>query len=248
MNPRSSTLFHFTRGIDALKAILVEGFWPRYCLEDFSWYNAEIGHIAYPMVCFCDIPLSRINQHVAFYGEYGLGMSLEWGRKNGLNPVVYLSSTSPLTTSVRNVLTNIRPNTETHYYNGANDTNHIISYIKPLEGWLPILGSVPPPPMPKQFYQENEWRYVPNNAPVAPWVKRVDFEANDNRELFNTQTKQHCMLRFEPSDIKYIFLRSDSEIPALVDYINSALEHCTVADMKILSSRIVSLESIRNDL
>lgn len=248
MNPRSSTLFHFTRGIDALKAILVEGFWPRYCLEDFSWYNTEIGHIAYPMVCFCDIPLSRINQHVAFYGEYGLGMSLEWGRKNGLNPVVYLSPTSPLTTSVRNVLTNIRPNKETHYYNGAIDTNHIISYIKPLEGWLPILSSVPPPPVPKQFYQENEWRYVPNNASVTPWVRRVDFEANDNRELFNTQTKQHCMLRFEPSDIKYIFLRSDSEIPALVDYINSALGHCTVADMKILSSRIVSLESIRNDL
>lgn len=248
MNPRSSTLFHFTKGIETLKTILIEGFWPRYCLEDFSWYNVEIGHIAYPMVCFCDIPLSRINQHVSFYGEYGLGMSLEWGRKSGLNPIVYLSSASPLTSSVRSILANIRNNTETHYYNAAIDTNHIISYIKPLEGWLPQSISVPTPPEPKKFYQENEWRFVPSNGLVNPWVRRVDFEKNEIRELSNTLTKQKCMLRFESSDIKYIFLRFDSEIPALVDHINSNLKHYSVAEVKILSSRIVSLESIRNDL
>jgi len=248
MNPRSSTLFHFTRGIDALKSILVEGFWPKYCLEDFSWYNAELGHIAYPMVCFCDIPLSRIRQHVSFYGEYGLGMSLTWGRQNGLNPVVYLSSESPLTSSLRNVLANLGPNTEKRYYNGAADLNHIISYIKPLEGWLPIVDSVPPPPNPKQFYQENEWRYVPHNKPVSSWVNKADFKVDEKRETLNNIAKQQCMLKFTPSDVKYIFLKSDAEIPALVDFIRANMDSFSVAEIKILTSRIVSLESIRSDL
>ena len=82
MQPRSDTLFHFTKNINTLKNILQNGFWPRYCLEDFNWYNAELGYIAYPMVCFCDIPLSRINEHVKFYGDYGIGLTKNWGLTN----------------------------------------------------------------------------------------------------------------------------------------------------------------------
>ena len=47
------------------------------------------------MVCFCDIPLGQIDQHVKTYGKYGLGMSKEWAMKNGITPVRYIHRGSP---------------------------------------------------------------------------------------------------------------------------------------------------------
>ena len=91
MKPRSHTLFHFTKSLDTLQGILKNGFWPRYSLEDFNWYSQAIDFISYPMVCFCDIPLTRIGDHVGFYGEYGLGLTKKWAITNGLNPLFYLS-------------------------------------------------------------------------------------------------------------------------------------------------------------
>ncbi|MFS2265232.1 abortive infection system antitoxin AbiGi family protein [Vibrio vulnificus] len=67
-------LFHFTNNKETLKLIFNHGYWPRYCLEDIRWVNqVNAPYMAFPMVCFCDIPLSRISEHVSFYGNYGLG-------------------------------------------------------------------------------------------------------------------------------------------------------------------------------
>jgi len=207
-----------------------------------------MDHIAYPMVCFCDIPLSRIHQHVGFYGEYGFGMSMDWAKRNGLNPVVYLSSSSPLTSSLQQALTNLQGNPATGYTTQAEDANNIISYIKPVEGLLPPIGVVPPPPDPKQFYQENEWRYVPHKKGVSPWLSREQYNDSNALEQHNQSTKAKALLAFSPSDIKYIFVRHDSEIPLLFDFINSNMDRFSAADLKILTSRIVSLQSISADL
>jgi hypothetical protein len=93
MRPRSQSLFHFTNQAESLFDILKAGFWPKYCLEDIGWQNFEkFDYIAFPMVCFCDIPLSRIAEHTGYYGSYGIGLKKEWAEKNALNPVLYISS------------------------------------------------------------------------------------------------------------------------------------------------------------
>ena len=72
MKPKSHTLFHFTKSRDTLKLVLKNGFWPRYCLEDIQWIGEDrFPYISIPIVCFCDIPLSRIQEHVGCYGEFG---------------------------------------------------------------------------------------------------------------------------------------------------------------------------------
>lgn len=53
--------------------------------------------VAFPMVCFCDIPLSRIDEHIGFYGKFGIGMTRKWAEQNGLNPVLYASGSNNLT-------------------------------------------------------------------------------------------------------------------------------------------------------
>ena len=57
MKARSESLFHFTKSLDFLKGILQNGYQPRYGLEDTSLLGRH-DYIGYPMVCFCDIPMS----------------------------------------------------------------------------------------------------------------------------------------------------------------------------------------------
>ena len=84
----ANTLFHFTSKLDYLEGILESDFIPRYNLEDINLAGRSIK-IAFPMVCFCDIPLSSISEHLDKYGQYAIGMSINWANKNGLNPVLY---------------------------------------------------------------------------------------------------------------------------------------------------------------
>ena len=56
------------------------------------------------MVCFCDIPLSRTEEHVKFYGEYGIGLAKEWAERNNVTPILYVSSTNHLPKTFRDIV------------------------------------------------------------------------------------------------------------------------------------------------
>jgi hypothetical protein len=49
------------------------------------------------------------------------------------------------------------------------------------------------------------------------------------------------------SDVKYLFVQMDAEIPAMINFIQSALDHHPSADIKVLMSRVTSLETLRSD-
>lgn len=244
MKPRSQTLFHFTKSIDVLKSILKNGFWPQYCLEDFNWYNQEIGHISYPMVCFCDIPLTRIDEHVGFYGEYGLGMTRQWGKINGLNPLIYLSQSTSVSTALSRIFNNNPHATGGYYQGSAEDINSIISYVKPVEGNITV-GSMP---IPKEFYQENEWRYVPKIQAIRQWINKEEHLDPLKLAQLNEIARNNGTLQITPNDIKYIFVKSDADIPGVINFIQTELGHYSANDLKILMSRVVSSESINVDL
>ena len=244
MKPRSHTLFHFTKSVDTLKSILKNGFWPRYSLEDFNWYNPKIGFISYPMVCFCDIPLTRIEEHVGFYGEYGLGLTKQWGMSNGLNPLIYLSQSTPVSMALSRLFNNNPQTTQGYYQGSAEDINSIISCVKPVEGMV-LVGATPTP---KEFYQENEWRYVPRVQAIRQWISKEEHLDPLKLAPLNEITKNNGALQMSPSDIKYIFVKSDADIPGIINFIQTELGHYSANDLKILMSRVVSSESINVDL
>ncbi|MFZ4439761.1 MAG: abortive infection system antitoxin AbiGi family protein [Syntrophales bacterium] len=191
----ANTLFHFTSNIDNLIGILTNNFYPRYCLEDYSvFYTKDMAkrlkysNIAIPMVCFCDIPLSSIRNHINVYGRYAIGLSKEWGKKKHISPVMYALSNSISSKVIRKSLSTIEKcihksnkHLETLYSNNptykqdkkdklidilSNELARvdsglldIMAFTKNYKGTFLRNG--------KQyrnvcFYDEREWRYVPD--------------------------------------------------------------------------------------
>lgn len=238
--PRSNTLFHFTKTIDALKGILSNGFEAKYCLEDMKWLGVDFFPI--PMVCFCDIPISRISLHTAFYGSYGVGVSKEWALKNSLQPVIYAPNTGSIA-KLFNEIIDLGQNKLEEACKIIDLKHHFVSVTtitKPLSGNMLIGGEI----IEKEFYQENEWRFVPENFDVCKSNGNEFYEQKD--ELNKTLAKNP--LAFSPQDIKYIFVKSESEVPIIFDFIQQNLGKWPLNEIKILISKIISLETIQEDV
>lgn len=246
MLPKSNTLFHFTKSRETLKLVLKNGFWPRYCLEDVGWLGYEThDYVAYPMVCFCEIPLSRIEDHVGFYGEFGVGLSREWAETNGLNPVLYLAGENAMAQAFRETVAHsFRLPDKSQQEDALDTTRYLLAHVKPTAGTMIVDGE----PVEKLFYQESEWRHVPRNKEIPGYLVRSSYDAREDLDEANERTKSDAMLRFNSRDIRYIFVKSDSDIPDVINFISSELDQIIASDQKILMSRVLSLESLREDL
>lgn len=72
----ANTLFKYTKKLKYLLEILDTLYIsPRYLYEDFSFLRIYgLKEIAIPMICFCDIPISKVGKHVEKFGGYGIGL------------------------------------------------------------------------------------------------------------------------------------------------------------------------------
>lgn len=240
MKPRAKTLFHFTKSEAVLFDIMKNGFWPRYCLEDIEWQGfKDFEFVAFPMVCFCDIPLARISDHVGFYGSYGIGLSKEWAERNNLNPLMYVSAGSGLGNCVVNMLSLAAPGSQ-----ATNEFRYLIAHTKPTIGRMLVDGS----PVEKEFYQESEWRYVPIHESVKTHLRRDAFDDKDTLSKEHKNTREHVSLKFLPSDVTYVFVPKDTDIPNVINFMQKELDHFPNADLKVLYSRVISIETINRDI
>lgn len=89
-NVNTNSLFHYTNNFENLIGIIRKGLLPNFCKEVLP----DDETIGIPMVSFCDIPLTRADEHRGKYGKFAIGLNKLWGDKNGLNPVLYLKSNS----------------------------------------------------------------------------------------------------------------------------------------------------------
>lgn len=77
-------IVHYTRGYGILEKIINDGFSPSYCLDKINEDEFFI-----PMISFCNIPLREVGYYIR-YGEYGIGMSMDWAINSKVSPVRYI--------------------------------------------------------------------------------------------------------------------------------------------------------------
>jgi len=238
----ANSLLHFTDSIETLKSILEYNFFPRLSLEDYSFLTNRTNDINYqlfiPMVCFCDIPLHLINKHMNTYGSYGLGLSKKWGKENRLNPVFYIEPHSILNEVCQDILEKSVSN-EDNFFKAVQ----LMSYLKPYSG-------IDKRKKQKVFYEEKEWRYVPelvDEEHLGKWVLKKNSDENKINVLNNKLEEQPLI--FIPKDIKYIFIERESEREIVIDMIMRAkMPNYSDSDTKILCSKIISSEQINDDI
>ncbi|MBN2271109.1 MAG: hypothetical protein JXN61_10875 [Sedimentisphaerales bacterium] len=245
----SRTLFHFTSQA-GLIGILESNFRSSFSRERMSVSGAAPWDYWVPMVCFCDIPLHLIGDHISHYGQYGLGLSREWAIRSKLNPVTYYQPNSAFFEQFSTMMS--LQHTD---YSGLASQNVLIEstrdiYLKSrylLQYYKPWLGHDFKTNSERRFYDEREWRYVPLSEGTidAIYGATADFEAQRD-EYFN---KLHSpYLVFEPKDISCVVLRDESERYDTVQRLRNLKKKYSMQDVETLVSKIITVEQIEADI
>ncbi|MGA2671300.1 MAG: abortive infection system antitoxin AbiGi family protein [Dehalococcoidia bacterium] len=245
------SLFHFTSCFENLLGILDNTFYPRYCYEEFNLVDKDkqpFAEDAFPMVCFCDIPLSQLMNHIETYGRYGLGMTKEWGISKGLNPVIYFNKNSHMANRVSVVTNGLLWDTSPI----AQAFYEVMLYMKPYKGILYRNGRVTKENI--RFYDEHEWRYVSHRSVLKKnkielsiqrhIYKQPEKLADANKKLETDETR----LSFKADDIKYIIIDEERQINEMIgklrDIKGSRYDSDTIDR---LASRIITVKQIESD-
>mgnify|MGYP002450316617 FL=1 len=93
MGLSSNVLWHQTKKDGLMGILKAKKLYFSYSLENILSFR-KIGGIAFPMISLCDLPLSEFTDSKWAYGDYAIGLSREWGEKNGFNPVCYCHANS----------------------------------------------------------------------------------------------------------------------------------------------------------
>jgi len=239
----SNSIFHFTNSRDKLLGILENLFIPYYSLESLE-INSQRVRLSIPMVCFCDIPLSQIKEHIGVYGNYGIGMIRQWAIERKLNPVFYLESKSILATSIDNIQDKIISAYQKKDYKLSireKDEFYILRYIKNYQGNFVYRGKVIKRDY--KYYDEKEWRYVPKNLTSYYNIINESF----NNKMNNETDFSNYKLSFNPDDIRYLIVKDDSDIVDIIDKLKLIKSKFSQAKIEKLISKVITINQIFED-
>lgn len=261
----ANTLFNFMRD----KKYLIENIqnmkmYPRYVEETVAYLDLKIGkqkinNVSFPMLCFCDIPVHKLKDHVnddpktnsKGYGKYGIGLDKKWCEKKGFQPITYLNTNSKAYNELKTMLNKglqciyEEKDIEEDFFNYLLDN---LKLTKPLIGDMYMSGTI----VNKNFHDEREWRFLPEIA-------------NVDEKFFNDATDPELMtpeirirlsegLKMQPSThinleidaIKYIFVDTENDRDELLKVISDCFKD-NIMEAMTLASKILVYEHIEGD-
>jgi len=244
MSISTNSIIHYTEDISTLKLIIKEGFKIKYCGEKLKLGTGN-SLAAHPMVSFCDIPLSESQKHFDAYGKYGIGLTKDWAIKRGINPVLYIDHNSLFANSLRKLIEE-RRKTDTNLTKAqSSQILRIKAYAKNYSGQLKR-RSIDNPNY--KFYDEREWRLVPNSKDINNASFSIELNRYENNKEYYNQKIADCRIKFETNDISYIIVEHTSQIPDLIKFLREDYSDlCSAKDLDILFSKICSTEQILAD-
>ncbi len=170
-------------------------------------------------------------------------MSQEWAMRSGLNPVVYVNPESPFTHALHALA--IQKKNKSKKDRAA--FTYTLAHTKQINGKVRKSAKVEED---RVFYEECEWRYVPQIAPDGPvWpISEKEFRKAKIVDSINALHAQHSPLEFKPEDVRYILVEKDDEIPDMYDYIDHKLGRHSADSLKVLTTKIISVERLFRDV
>lgn len=212
----TSSLFHYTCKDSLIKIIESGYFKTSFSLEKFnfapicnqvfnSFFDPERktsptlprlnDEVYIGMVCFCDIPLKLVNNHINVYDKYAIGLTKDWGNSVGVSPVTYLPNSGGTKSLIENLINSyyndfpcIQALQEKEFSKELIDKDGIlltqimgfyskildlVFYTKPYQGDYKKGESIIKD---YKFYDEREWRFIPNNMLYKPYVSISESE------------------------------------------------------------------------
>lgn len=162
-----------------------------------------------------------MSTHKKEYGDYCIGLSKEWGFKNGLQPVIYYN---PLSIEFKRMVK------ESYFTAMQGDEDAISTLIEPLNHILKyqkkIVGYDDRIKKNKHYTDEKEWRFVPNILDDLDFGEIIVKPAVINNEFLrekynNIIAESNYVLNYDYNDIKYLFVRNDYQRERLIKLIRS---------------------------
>ena len=244
MTISANTLFHFTSRYDTLIKILQSRFFPRLCLERGLWYPGN-RKWAIPMVCFCDIPLSNIAEHTKKYGNYAIGIKKTWAIEQGVTPILYVHDKSSFIGHGLDALIwslELSKKDSEHLSERLTRVMSMFFMMKPYEGYQVRDGERKK----IRFYDEREWRFIPPIIGDQNILTEEQFHNITEREKLNSFYEQYGV-NFNPDAINYIIVEKEEEIVPLIHELHAIKGNFSYNSVELLSSRIISMDRIRED-
>ncbi len=229
-------LFHFTNDIKHIENIMINGFKPFYCMEKLSYIsvNGEYLEFAFPLVSFCDLPISLQKQHRKRFGGYGIGLNKSWGNTNHLTPIVYTSEKAFTSGILNNFIdlyemfysyiekqkqTNktLQGNSNNMLQGFNNNISYLMMCFKPYEGHRYLKEEKRFDENKSRFYDEREWRYLPIKVNGLKLSLSKD-QYEDSKTLYeeNLMIQKNNHLKFSLDDLDSIYLKEESEKSSLL--------------------------------
>jgi hypothetical protein len=220
----SSTLFNFTDSIEYLINNLKDGF---YCHNTYEKLPLRNNGYRVPMACFCDIPLSLIKVHFDWYGRYGIGLKRTYARQQGVKPVWYVTSESNL---VRNL---VKQDALSEY-----ERKHLLPYLKQFLGNQSYKGGSDKR---KKFYDEREWRYIPDSSLVE-----VYFGTKAQREK-KKATQNGERMKLDLNQVEYIIIEKESDFDRMIVELRKIANEDRELKFENLIAKIITARQIERD-
>lgn len=246
-------LFHFTEK-RWLYEILRTTFKVSYAREKIIGLENE-REFAVPMVSFCDLKLSELKSHTEKYGQFGIGLTKEWANRNGLSPVMYVNRhcelMDNLITGLNGVYSHLNKVNDMEKFKNLNKSYlnimNTYRYVKNYEGELIRQGELEDENF--RFADEREWRFVPSleTEGVQPFVAISKIKTSQQKREYNEKVS-HLRLSFQPDDIQYLIVENDRDITELIRHLENVKGRFDLETRSRLSSRILTIEQIKNDI
>lgn len=229
-NLSCNSIFHFLSRREWLMDILKDKFIrARYVHEELPFFYYRMG---IPMKCFCDIPLGMVKKHISKYGKFGLGISKNFAKSNGISPVIYIHEKSD---SMLRYLINSK------YPFNIDSPDSLLPYIKLYDGVNNNKKRL------TRYYDEREWRWIPKGV---KFYNLSDLTDDETEKILNFENKKlkkqsNSKLPFDYSDITYLFVQQDKDVEIVIEEIKKTKIEQILQDRLI--SKIITSAQIEYD-